>query len=258
MFGFGGGKFYEERPINKGFNYVYNIVITSLCFSLFNLPWIVASLILSFQIETALFYLAAAFSAGPAFVSAMYTITKIKRKESFNKLKVFFMGYKHNFFCSLKIWLPYLLFLALLIANIRVVWLSFENAALLLLFVFIGVFVTIGIIYALIFIAKFELTSIKAIKLGIFYSLRKVLRSFLFAFVIFVFFVIDRSNMLITIAIGWGLLVVISDKIASPFVKEIMFRSNLQEPTLPADEELMPLDIELQAQDSEEKNYPRS
>lgn len=165
-----------ESDDNKFYNilrYIHLFFLSNIYFSLCNILLIISLFLFEMSFYNIFIFFIPLVFLGPSLSALFYLFNKfLYLDRDLLITKEFFLGYKKNFFNTLKVWIPLLLITFIIIFDFKI---NFLNPKLSLLNIPLTVLFIIDIlviIYNFIFISKYEINAINTLKLSC-YSLIK-------------------------------------------------------------------------------------
>lgn len=163
---------FEEKRLNKIFNYLHWFFISSIYFFVCNILNATSMYLFELNIDNIIIFFISMILTGPALVALYSFMDKIVYCNYVDTTRDFFKGYTRNFLDSLKLWIILLTIAFILIFDLN---LCFVSGKFLFLIVPIISMLVIDIIlmsYSLPIISKYKIKLLDTIKLSLYLAIK--------------------------------------------------------------------------------------
>lgn len=175
---------FEEKKINKVFNYLHWFFLSSLYFLLCNILNVLAIYLFEININNIFIFFVSLILTGPALTALLGVMNKIIYDNYVDITIDFFKGYKENFLDSLKLWIGFLTIAFVLIFDLNLCFIN--NKFLFLITPMISMLIIDIIItsYSLPIISKYRINLLNAIKLSLYFTVKNPIITIINLFII--------------------------------------------------------------------------
>jgi uncharacterized membrane protein YesL len=193
-------KDFQDRPMNRTFNYIHWFFITNLFFFLCNAPILLVLYTLNISISNILIFFVALIPTGPSLTALYSCMNKIHRDKYLDTTRDFFKGYKENFFVSMKLWLLLLIPTFIIIFDINLCLTNNNFSYLLIPLIFLFVLILSLGSYSFPLLSKYQIKLVDLLKLSIYLLFKNIMNTIINLIIIFVSaYLFFNSNGIISI-----------------------------------------------------------
>ncbi len=175
---------FEEKRMNKVFNYIHWFFLSSIYFILCNILNILSMHLFELKIDNLLIFSASMILTGPALVALYSFMNKIIYFNYVDTTRDFFKGYTENFLDSLKIWIILLIIATILIFDLNLCFINGKFLFLIAPMILMLILDIILISYALPIISKYKIKLLDTIKLSLYLAIKNPLTTVINFFII--------------------------------------------------------------------------
>lgn len=166
-------KDFFDRPLYKGFNYIYYFCVSNILFLVSNFIFIMFYEAAEPNIYSYILLFITAIPMGPSISALLSVMGKLMKDKEIEVWKDYSSAYRQNFKQSLAIWVFLLGVLGILLVDIKFVS-SIPSYRFLAAF-FLGIMIILMLIalYAFPILTKFNMKTVDILRASIYFSIRK-------------------------------------------------------------------------------------
>lgn len=170
---------YDNKRIDKIFNYIHWFLLSSVFFALCNILLILSFILFDINFNHLLVFFIPLIFLGPALSALCTFMYKVVYDRYVDTFRDYFHSYKENFITSLKLWIPFLIISYICIIDLKLSIASGKFLFLVLPLVFILIINILLVSYIFPIISKYKISIIDSYKLAIFLIIQKPLNALL-------------------------------------------------------------------------------
>lgn len=194
---------FEEKRMNKVFNYLHWFFLSSIYFILCNILNTLSIHLLELKIDNLLIFFISMILTGPALVALCSFMNKVIYFNYVDTTRDFFKGYTENFLDSLKLWMILLITATILIFDLNLCLISGKFLFLVIPMILMLIFDITLISYSLPIMSKYKIKTFDTIKLSLYLTVKNPLTTIInFFIIIFSIYMVIYYKWFITLFIA--------------------------------------------------------
>jgi uncharacterized membrane protein YesL len=166
---------FQDKPINRTFNYIHWFFITNLYFFLCNALFLFVLYTFDVSIKNILLFFLVLIPTGPSLTALCSCMNKVLRDKYLDTTRDFFKAYKENFFSSMKFWILMLIPMFIIIFDINLCFINNKFSFLLIPLIFLLVLIFSVGSYSFPLLSKYKIKLVDLLKLSIYLSFKNII-----------------------------------------------------------------------------------
>jgi len=193
----------NSNKFYKILRYIHLFFLSNIYFLICNILLIISLALFEMSFYNIFLFFIPLIFLGPSLSALFYLFNKFLYSDKDLAItKEFFLGYKKNFFNTLKVWIPLLLITFIILFDFNISFLNPKLSLLIIPLIPLFIIDILVIIYSFIFISKYEITSINTLKLSCYILIKSPFTSiFNFIIILLCLFILLYSNSLLSLFI---------------------------------------------------------